>query len=151
MGSDLPPESSDQTPSFMVSSEKLLRCPLTDRPLSLESFPFVPADMELFPWGQIEVAMSFCDLLGHKGLSYSCCPMSGSSWYCHLCWNDAKLCCGYMCAIKPETQRRHHTMHVSQRSWFWVLASVSHLPWTPLFLIRRADIQLFISFVYPKP
>lgn len=46
-----PPEPSDQTPSFVVSSEKLFQCPLTDRRLSPESFPFVLADMELFPWG----------------------------------------------------------------------------------------------------
>lgn len=51
VGSALPPEPSDQTPSFVVSSEKLLHCLLTDRQLSPESFPFVLADMELFPWG----------------------------------------------------------------------------------------------------
>lgn len=32
----------------------------------LESFSSVPADVELFPWGQIEVTMSLCDLLGHS-------------------------------------------------------------------------------------
>lgn len=114
--------------------------------------PFCPSRHGAVSMG---VDISHCVLVWctgtQQGLSYSCCPMNGNSQHWHHCWNDAKLCYEYMCAIKPETQRRHHLpcMFPSARdSECWL--QFRPLPRMPLFLIRRTDVQVFMC-VYPKP
>lgn len=121
--SDLPPEPSDQTSWFLVRSccyvhSRTDRCPWV--------LPICPSRCGTVSMGADRSHYVLVWFTGTQwGLSYYCCPLSGSSQHWHHCWNDAKLCCGYTCAIKPETQRRHHLrcMFPSARdSEYWLLS-----------------------------